>query len=344
MSVKQLSADLFLEQSANQAVLDVRTPAEFEAGHIPGAINMPLFENDERAVVGKLYKQVHRDAAMIEGLRIVGPKLAHFVEKAKFVATDRKLGIYCWRGGMRSGSVAQLLDMAGFTVQTLKDGYKGFRRYGLELMSKPLPFMVLAGCTGSGKTDLLYALAKEGEFIIDLEGIAHHKGSAFGGLMQEKQPTTEHSQNILISSLHSFRNAERIWVEDESMSIGSVYLSELFWNQLHASPLVLIERSKEARVHRLANEYGMASVQLVIERIKRIQRKLGGLSTKEAIEYVELGDVEAAASILLQYYDKAYAKSLAGREKQIVLTISADGISDSEIAQKILLATKANRR
>jgi len=344
MSVKQISADLFLEQSAIQAVLDVRTPAEFKAGHIPGAINMPLFDNDERAVVGTLYKQVHRDAAMLEGLRIVGPKLAHFVEKATSIATDRKLGIYCWRGGMRSGSVAQLLDMAGFTVQTLKDGYKGFRRYGLKLMSKPLPFIVLAGCTGSGKTDLLNALSNEGEFIIDLEGIAHHKGSAFGSLMQEKQPTSEHSQNILTSKLHLYRNAERIWVEDESMSIGSVYLSELFWNQLHTSPLVLIERSKETRVHRLANEYGMAPVQLVIERIKRIQRKLGGQSTKEAIEYVEKGDVEAAASILLQYYDKAYAKSLAGREKQIVLTISADGVSDSEIAQKILSATKANRR
>src|SRR5690606_22966722 len=185
-------------------------------------------------------------------------------------------------------------------------------------------------------TDLLQALAKEGEYIIDLEGIAHHKGSAFGGLMQEQQPTTEQSFNILTMLLHSYRSAQRIWIEDESMGIGSVYLTEIFWNQLHASPLVLIERSKEERVRRLAKEYGMAPIQAVIDRIGRIRNKLGGLAMKEAIQSVEQGDVEAAVSILLYYYDKAYAKSLAGREHQIVLKIDAEGASESDIAKKLV--------
>jgi tRNA 2-selenouridine synthase len=336
MSIRTVDAEAWNSTGINIPIIDVRSPAEYESGHVPGATNVPLFENTERARVGTLYKQVSRSEAMLEGLRIVGPKMAAFVQHATTLANGMTIGVYCWRGGMRSGSVAQLLDMAGFEVLVLKGGYKGYRRFAADLMAKPWKLHVITGSTGSGKTEILHELRNLGEQVLDLEGLAHHKGSTFGGLMQPIQPSSEHMQNMLAEELRGMDDKRRIWVEDESMNIGSVFLPDTFWTHLHQSPLYIVERSKEVRIQRLSSEYGMADRLLVIERIQRIKKKLGGQSTKDAVAYVENGDVASATEILLRYYDKAYATSIRDRQQFVQHSFQCTDESAIEIAKKLI--------
>ena len=197
-----LSAPIDRFLSARVPLIDVRSPGEYLRGHIPGAFNVPLFTDQERAVVGTLYKQTGRDAAMLEGLRIIGPKMAEIVEQARTLAPDGKVGVHCWRGGERSASVAWLLEKAGFQeVIVLKRGYKSFRERVLASLSLSWVLEVLGGYTGTGKTELLGLLRQEGEQIVDLEGLAHHKGSSFGGIGEKVQPTTEHFENLLWDAL-----------------------------------------------------------------------------------------------------------------------------------------------
>ena len=183
--------------SQNVPLLDVRSPAEFEQGHIPGAINVALFTNEERARVGTIYKTQGKDEAVLEGLRIVGPKMASIVEQALELAPERKLKVHCWRGGMRSGSVGWLLRQAGFSVEVLNGGYKAYRQKVLQELANPFNFVVVGGPTGSGKTHVLKALQNSGEQVIDLEGLAHHRGSAFGHMGLEEQPSSEYFENLL---------------------------------------------------------------------------------------------------------------------------------------------------
>lgn len=339
MSIRMIEAEHWCTEKGSPPLLDVRSPGEFSVGHIPGAVNMPLFDNLERAKVGTLYKQVSRQEAMLEGLRIVGPKMASFVEQANFLASDHRVAVYCWRGGMRSGSVAQLLSMAGFQVDVIKGGYKGYRRFTAELMHRQWPLHVITGSTGSGKTEILHALSELGEQVLDLEGLAHHKGSAFGGLMQPEQPSSEHMQNLIAEALLGMDINRRIWVEDESLNIGSVFMDKDFWNYLHASPLYRVERSKEVRVQRLSHEYGEADKQDVLDRIRRIHKKLGGLTTKEAIESVEKGDSERATELLLHYYDKAYNTSISERSSYIRFSIECTDETAISIAKTLIEST-----
>lgn len=335
MSIRVIEAEHWCTEKGSP-LLDVRSPGEYTSGHVPGSINMPLFDNAERAKVGTLYKQVGQQEAMLEGLRIVGPKMASFVEQAERTASDHRIGVYCWRGGMRSGSVAQLLSMAGFSVDVIKGGYKGYRRFAAEVLHRNWPLHVVTGSTGSGKTEILHALSDLGEQVLDLEGLAHHKGSAFGGLMQPGQPTSEHMQNLIVEAFLSMDMNRRIWVEDESMNIGSVFLDREFWNYLHNSPLYRVERSREVRIQRLANEYGSADKQEAIDRIRKIQKKLGGAATKEAIESVESGDAHRATELLLHYYDKAYHTSISEREHDIRLSLDCTDEPAMSIARTLI--------
>jgi tRNA 2-selenouridine synthase len=336
MSIHTVDAEVWFRTWDNIPIVDVRSPAEFHSGRLPGATNIPLFDNSERSKVGTLYKQVSREEAMLEGLRIVGPKMASFVQDVTNLAAGKKIAVYCWRGGMRSGAVAQLLDMAGFEVFVIKGGYKGYRKFTMDIISKPWPLYVITGSTGSGKTEVLHALKDLGEQVLDLEGLAHHKGSAFGGLMQPPQPSSEHMQNLIAQQLMGMDYNRRIWVEDESMNIGSVFMPDVFWTHLHRSPLFRVERSKEVRIKRLTFEYGMADKTMVAERIQKIHKKLGGQSTKDALAYVESGDVASVTEILLRYYDKAYATGIGDREPYIKHSIICADESAVDIAKELI--------
>jgi tRNA 2-selenouridine synthase len=293
----------------------VRAPKEYLQGHIPQAVSMPLFTDEERAIIGTLYKQVGRDTAVEKGLELVGPKLASFVTQAKQIAPDKRIIVHCWRGGMRSGSMAWLLSMAGFRVYLLEGGYKVFRKHFLSILDQGLPQLkVLGGPTGSGKTDLLLEMQAKGQQVIDLEGIAHHKGSSFGAINQAPQPTTEQFENELFTRLSDFDLTQPIWVEDESKLIGTVHLPNALYKQMQQVPVYVVNIPLAKRIDRLVADYTHCEKHLLEEALLRIKKRVGPQNVKAAQEALALNDFRTVAEIVLQYYDKAYAYGLEGRE------------------------------
>jgi len=189
--------DEFLLLRHSLPLIDVRSEGEFAEGHILGAVNIPLLNNQERVIVGTAYKQKGQREAIYEGFRLVGPRLNDIIGETEKTAAGKEVLVHCWRGGMRSNNFAQFIDMARIKSQTLKGGYKAYRQFAFDYFRKPLQIILIGGCTGSGKSEVLRSLAAQGEQILDLEMLAHHKGSAFGALMQLPKPTTEQFHNNL---------------------------------------------------------------------------------------------------------------------------------------------------
>lgn len=308
--------EILIDHFSNLPILDVRSPSEYNHAHIPGAINLPLFSDDERAVVGTTYKQVGKQAAIKIGLDYFAPKMrpmVEFVEDLLKDKEDKSLIVHCWRGGMRSGAVCWLLNLYGFKVQKLEGGYKTYRNWVLDQFTKEYHFIVLGGYTGSGKTKILHRFLEEGKSIIDLEKIAIHKGSAFGHINLPPQPTQEMFENILANELYVNRNNE-IWIEDESQRIGSVNLPQALWNTLRNAEIKFLEVSFELRLENIINEYGLLPKDKLKSAITRIQKRLGGLDAKNAILFLEENNIKECFTILLKYYDKYYYKGLRKRE------------------------------
>ncbi len=326
----------FLKLSSRYPVGDVRTPAEFRQGHFPGAVNIPLFSDDERALVGTIYKKKSPQKAFDEGLRITGPKMVSYVEQARTIARENTILLYCWRGGMRSGSLGWLFETAGMKVYLLEGGYKAFRRYAREAFTHPARLIVLGGMTGSGKTDILHELRKMGEQILDLEGRAHHKGSAFGALGQPDQPTTEQFENDLFSDWYHLDLQKRIWIEDESRSVGKVFIPEELFRQMRSSPLVSVALDMPYRLDRLVKDYGLFRPQELIDSILKIQKRLGGLNTKRCTEAIQKGDLREAATILLGYYDKSYKHTMSARESEKIFPLHLEGSDPAVHARQVL--------
>ena len=320
-----LSISDFLQLRQHRPVVDVRSEGEFETGHVRGAINIPLLNNDERVAVGTAYKQRGQQEAIKEGFRLVGPRLADIIEETKEVSAGRDLLVHCWRGGMRSNNFCQFAAMARIKSESLIGGYKAYRQLALESYKKPLQIVLLGGCTGSGKSEVLRALADHGEQILDLEGLAHHKGSAFGGLLMPPQPTTEQFQNELFEEILNLDLSRRVWVEDESLAIGKIFLPNDLWLQMRASQLVQMDVAKEVRIQRLVNEYGAADREIFLQIMGKIVKKLGGQNFIAAKEKLLENDMFSVMEILLTYYDKAYLASINKRRDKIQLTIPWDG-------------------
>ena len=291
----------------DRVLIDVRSPAEYAHGHIPIALSLPLFNDEERAKVGTLFKQVSAENALIKGLEFVGPKMAGFVKQAIKWSPNRKLLIHCWRGGKRSGSMAWLMQMAGFDVVTIDGGYKNYRNFILQRFeNQPLKVILLGGKTGSGKTPILKELEKRGEQIIDLEDLANHKGSAFGWIGEEQQPSVEQFENNLYEVFRKINRGKRVWVENESRNIGSVSMPQGFWNQMKSAPLIHIEIPFFDRVNHLVNVYTQTSKDDLILSFQKIASKLGTENLKKTIGWIEKDDFETAAAMALKYYDKTY--------------------------------------
>ncbi|HRF81857.1 MAG TPA: tRNA 2-selenouridine(34) synthase MnmH [Flavobacteriales bacterium] len=323
--------------STDGAIIDVRSPGEFARGHIPGAFNLPLFSNEERTVVGTLYKQRGRDAAMLEGLRIVGPKLAWLVEGSRSIAPHGNIRVHCWRGGERSRSVAWLLDKAGFaSVSTLNRGYKGFRNAVLHTFHKDLDLRVLGGFTGTGKTETLHQLELLGQQVIDLEALASHKGSSFGALGEAPQPTTEHFENLLWRAITLLDASKPVWVEDESAMIGRVNIPSAFFSRMRAAILFFVDLPVEERAERLVKVYGRYPVDQLADSVRRIAKRIGPQHCKAALAALETGDLRQVALITLRYYDKSYSYGASQRDPQRVLKISANQHDPASLAQQLI--------
>lgn len=345
MAVKQIDIKQFLAMSREFQVLDVRSPAEFSHAHIPGAYSLPLFTDAERKVVGTAYKQESREKAIKVGLDYFGPKMRSMVEEVEALPGAKKtVLVHCWRGGMRSAGVAWLLDLYGFTVYTLVGGYKAFRRLANETFAQDYVIRVIGGYTGSGKTAILQKLDRLGEPVIDLEGLANHKGSAFGHLGQAAQPTQEMFENKLalellrISSGNLASEARTCWVEDESLRIGTVLVPPAFYKQMRKAPCYFLDIPFEERLQYIARDYGKADRDKLVNAVMRIQKRLGGLETKTAINCILEQDIPGAFSILLKYYDKWYLKGLHNREPGCppIVNIPAAKVDEHENAQLLL--------
>lgn len=326
---------------ASRPLLDVRSPGEFARGHIPGAISFPLFTDVERAEVGTVYKQQGRAAAVQIGLERVGPRLHTMVAEASLLARGGQLSVYCWRGGMRSGAVAWLLEQAGLSVQRLPGGYKAWRNRGLAALAEPRPLVIVGGMTGSAKTDALHALAERGEQVLDLEALAGHRGSAFGGIGLPPQPTQEHFENLLAVAWQSFDFARPVWVEDESRLIGSIRLPESLWAHMSTAPLLVLELPATARVDYLMSNYGQLDPAALADSISRLRKRMGGAANQAALTALAEGDLHSTCAILLDYYDRAYRHGLTDRASHVQRSVSAPRAVGAELAECLLLALRS---
>ena len=336
--MERLKISEFYRLSKGNLLIDVRSPSEYNHAHIPGAISVPLFSDEERKRVGTAYKQESREIAIKLGLDFFGPKMKAVVESVEKLVAEynnpneeqktgsKKVFVYCWRGGMRSGAVSWLLNLYGFKVYTLIGGYKSFRKYVFEIFDQPRQCKILGGFTGSGKTIVLHQLEKSGETVIDLEKLAAHKGSAFGNIEMLPQPTQEMFENNLAVELlektgkpnpgnNGSPTLKVIWVEDESQRIGNLNIPNGFWNRMRNSPVYFLEIDFEKRLDNICKEYGGFSLAKLAEATVRIHKRLGPNETKKTLGFLEQGNIREAFSILLNYYDKHYLKGLHNRNE-----------------------------
>jgi tRNA 2-selenouridine synthase len=410
MAIQKITIEEFLLLAKTNLVLDVRSPSEYIHAHIPNAKSLPLFNDDERKIVGTAYKQESKQTAIKLGLDFFGGKMREIVEDVERLVTSYGLGVkgstnainikknnrsniipfesvekkidvnkpstfnppiggqafqpstvllHCWRGGMRSAGVAWLLDLYGFKVYTLVGGYKAYRNWVIQQFEQQYHFKIIGGYTGSGKTLLLHALAKEKNAIIDLEALANHKGSALGALGQAKQPTQEMFENLLAKELQARQQttdnrqqelnrvgsklnepiayspqptAHCIWMEDESQRIGNLILPQALWLQMRCSKVYFFDIPFEERLNYLTAEYGVHKKDELVTAIMRIQKRLGGLETKNAINFLLENNFKECFRILLAYYDKYYFKGLYNREngEELITTIETEKVDTNK--------------
>jgi tRNA 2-selenouridine synthase len=333
---KKVGIEEFLKSADHIPIIDVRSPMEYEAAHIPNAHNIPLFDNEERKQVGIRYKQSGRDFAVQLGLEYVGPKMADFAKQARQLANNKELLIHCWRGGMRSESMAWLFEMIGIKCSLLKGGYKAYRKYIRYQFEKEIPIIILGGYTGSGKTEILYELKKQGEQIIDLEGLAHHKGSAFGTIGQEPQPTNEQFENNLAQEWIKLDFFKTVWIEDESITMGRCGIPFPLFKKMRNTRVFKVVIPKKIREKRLVKEYANIDTSTLKNAIERITKKLGGLKAKLALEALEKGDFMQVADITLQYYDKAYRFGNSKRDQKLVQEIHSSEDNPQKTAKNLI--------
>ena len=297
-------------------IVDVRTPLEFVDDHIPGALNAPVLSNEERVLVGTMYKQVSPFEATRVGAAIVARNLAQHLDTT-FADRPRNWRplIYCWRGGNRSGSVTAMFNMIGWQARQLEGGYKTYRRATLDTLDH-LPaafrYIALTGPTGSGKTRLLHALREAGAQTLDLEQLAAHRGSLLGALPGEPQPSQKWFDTLLVGALRGFDPARPVFVEAESRRIGAVSLPLALLDTFHRGACVQVEASREDRATFLLHDY--AHLFHDPESFKQQLSKLIGLHSRERVngwhKLIDEGrGADLARELIDLYYDPAYARS-----------------------------------
>ena len=329
-------------------IVDVRSPAEFAADHIPGAINLPVLNDEERARIGTIYKQVSAFDAKKRGAVLVSRNIArhlesHFLDKPR---NYRPL-VYCWRGGNRSGSLTHVLHKIGFAASQLEGGYKAYRSRVVEdLKSLPgrLQFRVICGPTGSGKSRLLRALSSAGAQVLNLEELAAHRGSVLGVLPDHPQPTQKAFESALWSGLHDFSPQAPVYVESESKRIGSLQVPDDLIAVMRASPCVRLRLPREARIRLLVEEYEHFPRQpdTLIEQLKLLTALRGKETIASWHALIDAGNWQGLVGALLdEHYDPAYNKSLAhnyaATDQDRALALDDVGSEDFEQAAKTLL-------
>ena len=332
-------------RSFNGPLIDVRSPSEYYKGHMPNSINIPLFDNDERSIIGTIYKKEGRKKAVIEGLKFFEKKMELLLDNL-FMNIDSHninskknfnksfIRIYCSRGGMRSQSISWLLEKYKFNPITLKGGYKTYRRWILDCFSKKWNIIIIGGKTGTGKTRLLSLLEQYKYQTIDLEGFACHRGSTFGGLGMKKQPSNEQFENKIAEKLYSFKVINNIFVEAESANIGKCKIPHEFFNQMKTARRIEILRSETNRLDELIDTYSVFNKDELQESVLRIKKRLGPQRTKIALESINKEEWDLVCRSVLDYYDRCYEYEKVGK-KNITLLDLTDKKYDHTIIELI---------
>ena len=335
-----MPAHEFLSDTTDHLIVDVRAPLEFAEGHIPGAVNLPLLDDRQRAEVGTLYQQQGRAVATRTGLQAVRqrlPELKRDLDRLLARSGDGvDLRINCWRGGLRSRSFAWLAEQFGHGASVLQGGYKAYRQHVLDLFRTPLPLVVLSGMTGAGKTKQLQHLQRAGEQVIDLEGLAHHRGSAFGGIGLPPQPTVQQFQNNLAAAIGQLDTSRRTWIEDESQKIGRVVIDRNFVEQIRQAPAIFLDVPQAVRAQNLADEYGRLSRDELKESTLKIAKRFGGQNVQAALELLERGDLAGCAGRLLDYYDKTYGVARARQNRPLFHELVTERPLDAALTAELI--------
>jgi tRNA 2-selenouridine synthase len=323
---ERINIQQYFSFKADYVVIDVRSPIEFLQGHFPKAYNIPLFSNEERATVGTIYKQQGKELAVEKGFAFVSPKLLKYIEIAKAAAPQKKIILHCFRGGMRSKNFAWLLQTAGFDVKVFEGGYKKYRLEVLDLFKQTFKFIVIGGYTGSAKTEVIKLLKSRGEQVIDLECLANHKGSSFGSINEKQQPSQQNFENQLFEQLYELNKAQPIYLEDEAYNIGRVSLPYEIWLQMKKAPILSLNINATNRIQQLVKDYTTVDIELLKAAMYRIKDQLGGAGYKQAILFLSEKRLAEAATIALDYYDKAYIFNHNKRLCRNIYNIDSDTI------------------
>ncbi len=335
------SYPLTVFRNLTSQIVDVRSPIEFSKGHWPGAINIPLFTDMERELIGKTYKREGRLKAILKGLKLTLPKTTNLVDQisdtvSKKAGLTKSLRIYCWRGGMRSNAFGWLARKNGIETYILKDGYKSYRRWVLNQFEADLPLRLLGGKTGTGKTDLLNQINSKSIYSIDLEGLANHRGSSFGSLGMKAQPSTQQFENSLAEKIDEFysSNANEIWLEAESSNLGKCRIPIGLHTKMKKAPILEILRTENERINNLVSVYSQNSQSELKDAVNRISKRLGPIRTKEAIVAIEEKNWSKACLAMLDYYDRCYDYEL--QKNRNLNSIDLSGLSIELSLEKIL--------
>lgn len=340
--IKRIDIGDLFKLNQDVVIIDVRTPSEYSHAHIVNSINLPIFTDEERVQIGTTYKRKGREEAILLGFDLTGKKWRAFIENALQIAPDKKVLIHCWRGGMRSGAMAWILDFYGFEVLVLNGGYKQYRNWVLKQFAKDYPFCVLGGMTGSHKTEILKELAVKGEQVIDLEDLAQHLGSAYGSLNKLIQPSQEQFENMLAQQLSNVNIHKRIWIENESSLIGKISIPPYILKQIKSARLVELRIDKEQRVKFLTEEYGMLDKNFLIESTQKIQKRFGPEQTKDAINAIQENRIEDFIRIVLIYYDKTYTNGILNRDATNCFPLSIEFDNVQNTAQQVIAFANNN--
>ena len=335
MALQTITTDEALSLRDQGALMvDVRSPAEFAQETIPGAVNIPLLEDEERALVGTCYKQKGRMEARLLGLKLISPRIPSMValllERNK--AKSPPPVIFCWRGGMRSEASATLFDLAGIHVCRLRGGHKAFRDHVRDFLHRGAwgRLLVLRGLTGVGKTALLKRLAQQGVPVLDLEGIACHRGSAFGGLYQPPQPTQKHFEALLWDALRKIPCGSWAVTEGESRNIGKLLLPERLYASLQEETSLWVRASLDYRVRTILEDYHhlLTDKAALAAPIQSLKRRLGGETVQKLLQLVEEGRwQELVRRLLIDYYDPLYRHTLPERRLEVEIEPVEEGFA-----------------
>ncbi len=332
-------------------ILDVRSPAEFADDHLPGAISVPVLNDEERARIGTLYTQVSPFEAQRQGAALIARNIAQHLETmlADKPKQWRPL-VYCWRGGMRSGALAHILSQIGWRVGKLDGGYKSYRRHvidALDMMPSSFQWRVVCGPTGSGKSRLLQALTEQGVQVLDLEQLAEHRGSLLGNLPDQPQPSQKTFESRIWQTLRQFDPQRPVYVEAESRKVGVLNVPTALLNQMRAARCIAIDAPQDARIELLFEDYAhfLRNPELLKQRLTLLLELHGHKIIERWCRMAEQGEWQVLVrELLVQHYDPAYHRSsdsnFAQLEKAGVLRLPRLDKAATQAAAIAILETK----